>query len=77
MTGAAGPLTVTVRSTVDDAQSHVQVLAPRTVSIASGATAPVKFSDTSSLPKGTYTATVTVDGYPDVGDSNWDTFLIK
>jgi len=73
----AGPLTLTVRCTVEDAQGHVQELTPRSVSLASGSTAPVKFSDTSSLPKGTYTATVTVDGYPDVGDSNWDTFLIK
>jgi Tol biopolymer transport system component len=73
----AGPLTLTVHCTVEDAQGHVQVLAPRPVSLASGSTAPVKFNDTSSLPKGTYTATVTVDGYPDVGDSNWDTFLIK
>jgi Tol biopolymer transport system component len=73
----AGPLTLTVRCTVEDGQGHIQVLAPRSVSLASGTSAPVKFSDTSSLPKGTYTATVTVDGYPDVGDSNWDTFLIK
>ena len=74
---STGALDLTVQCLVEDSQGGWQDLAPRTLTLAAGATGTVKFNDYSTLPKGTCTATVTVEGYPDVGDANWDSFTIR
>jgi len=60
-----------------EGDSGNQTLSTREVTIAPGESANVKFNDKSTLGKGEYTATVTVQEDPDVGTNNSDTFQIK
>ena len=80
--GTSEEVSVVVLCAVDslddpDPEAPAQTLDARLVTIAPGGTATVKFNDSSdsSLSKGNYVATVTVQDCPDAED--FDTFRIK